>query len=135
MITDRTVFEHLLWRYRMAVVCHRERESGCGYGISPLGGGHHNPIIELPELTQTRKYTLGGHNRTLCTRTQEKGTVTLQETVLDLPVGVRESPVKAWVRGGLLQGWGTDCSSTCTGSFQGGQHYLHYLHHSLGPGK
>ena len=36
----------------MAVVCRRERESGCGYGISTLGGGHQNPIIELPELTQ-----------------------------------------------------------------------------------
>ena len=24
----------------------------------------------------------------------------------DLPVGVWESPVKAWVSGGLLQGWG-----------------------------
>ena len=52
MFTDRTVFEHLLCRYRMAVVCRRERASGYGYGISPLGGGHHNPIIELPELTQ-----------------------------------------------------------------------------------
>ena len=52
MFTDRTVFEHLLCRYRMEVVCRRERASGYGYGISPLGGGHHNPIIELPELTQ-----------------------------------------------------------------------------------
>ena len=27
--------------------------------------------------------------------------------------------------------WGTECSSTCTGPFEGGCHYLHYLHHSL----
>ena len=26
---------------------------------------------------------------------------------------------------------GTDCSSTCMGSFEGGCHYLYYLHHSL----
>jgi len=26
---------------------------------------------------------------------------------------------------------GTECSSTCMGSFQGGHYYLHYLHHSL----
>ena len=41
---DRTVFKHLLWRYRSAVDCHRGRGSGCsspGYGIRPLGGGHH----------------------------------------------------------------------------------------------
>ena len=24
-----------------------------------------------------------------------------------------------------------DCGSTCLGSFEGGYHYLHYLHHSL----
>ena len=30
---------------------------------------------------------------------------------------------------------GTECSSTCMGSFEGGNHYLHYLHHSLTPGK
>ena len=51
----------------------------------------------------------------------------------DLPVGVQESPAKAWVSGGLLQGGGLDCSSTCVRSFEGGHHYLHYLHHSLAP--
>ena len=38
--------ECLLWRYGSAVDCHRDRGSGCsrlGYGISPLGGGHHYP--------------------------------------------------------------------------------------------
>ena len=51
----RTVFECLLWRYRSAVDCCRGRGSGCsrrGYGISPLGGGRHQPTIERPELTQ-----------------------------------------------------------------------------------
>ena len=40
----RTVFECLLPRYRSAVDCCRGRGSGCsrpGYGINPLGGGHH----------------------------------------------------------------------------------------------
>ena len=57
--------------------------------------------------------------------------MTPQETVPDLPVGIWESLVKVWVSDGLLQGWGTDCSSTCMGSFEGGHHYLHYIHHSL----
>ena len=30
---------------------------------------------------------------------------------------------------------GTECSSECMGPFKGGRHYLHYLHHSLVPGK
>ena len=38
------------------------------------------------------------------TRTQEKGAVTPQETDLDLPVSVQESPVQALVGSSLLQG-------------------------------
>ena len=49
----------------------------------------------------------GGHKQNLvCTRTQEKGAVTPQETDSDLPGSVQESPAEAWVGGGLLQGWG-----------------------------
>ena len=47
-----------------------------------------------------------GTNRTLCTRFQEKGAVTPQETDTNLPVSVQESPAKVWVGGGLLHGWG-----------------------------
>ena len=58
-------------------------------------------------LHRTGKQTVGGHKQKLvCTRTQEKGAVTPQETDPDLPISVQESPVKAWVGGGLLQGWG-----------------------------
>ena len=39
----------------------------------------------------------------MCTRTQEKGAVTPQETDPDLPRSVQESPAEAWVDGGLLQ--------------------------------
>ena len=65
-----------------------------------------NPTIELPELIQDREILTAGTNRTLCTRTQEKGAVTPQETNPDMPVSVWESPVKAWISGSLLQGWG-----------------------------
>ena len=64
------------------------------------------------------------------TRTQEKGAVILQETDPDLPLSVQESLAEVWVSGGLLQGWGH-----CMGTFEGGLHYLHYLHHSLASGK
>ena len=58
-------------------------------------------------LHRTGKQTVGVHKQKLvCTRTQEKGAVTPQETDPDLPISVQESPVKAWVGGGLLQGWG-----------------------------
>ena len=54
-----------------------------------------NPIIELPELTQSLgKQTLGGQKQNLvCIRTQEKGAMTPQETDPDLPTSVQESPV------------------------------------------
>ena len=42
----------------------------------------------------------------VCISTLEKGAVTPQETDPDLPMSVQESPVEAWVSGGLLQGWG-----------------------------
>ena len=69
-----------------------------------------NPTIELLELTQDwGNRLLEGTNRTLdpeCTRTQEKGAVAPQETDLDLPVSVQESPAEVWVGGGLQQVWG-----------------------------
>ena len=63
-----------------------------------------NPTIELPELTQEWGNRLLEHKQNLvCTRTQEKGAVTPQETDPDLPVSVQESLVEAWVGGGLPQ--------------------------------
>ena len=78
------------------------------YGISPLGGGRHKPHHRAARTyTGLGKQTLGGHKQNLvCTRTQEKGAVTSQETDPDLPVSVQESQVEVWVSGGLLQGWG-----------------------------
>ena len=65
-------------------------------------GGQWNLIIEL---TQDWRNRLGGHKQNLvCTRTQEKGAVTPQETDPGLPVSIQESPQEAWVSDGLLQG-------------------------------
>ena len=48
-----------------------------------------------------------GHKQNLvCTRTQEKGAVTPQETDPDLPVSVQESLAEVWVNSGLTRGWG-----------------------------
>ena len=53
------------------------------------------------------KQTLGEHKlKLMSTRTQERGSVILQETDPDLPVHVQESLAEAWVSGGLLQGQG-----------------------------
>ena len=78
------MFEHLLCSYGSAVVCRRDRGSGCGYGISILGGKGQNLVCRI----------------------QEEGGVTPQETDQDLPVSVQEFLVEAWVAGGQLQGWG-----------------------------
>ena len=78
--------------------------------------------------TRLGKQTLGGHKQNLvCTRTQEKGAVTPQETDPDLPVSVQESLTEVWVREGL--------GSACMGPFELGHHYLHYLHCSLVSGQ
>ena len=42
----------------------------------------------------------------------------------------RRGSVVAWCRVG-----GTECGSVCMGPFEGGRHYLHYLHHSLASGQ
>ena len=57
--------------------------------------------------TGLEKQTVGGHKQNLvCTRIQEKGAVTPQETEPDLPMSVQESLAEAWVDSGLLWGQG-----------------------------
>ena len=69
-------------------------------------GGQWDLITELTQDTGNRLLE-GTHTKKLvCTRTQEKGAVTPQETDPDMPVSVQESPAEAWVSNGLLQGRG-----------------------------
>ena len=71
---------------------------------------------------------LGGHKHNLvCTRTQEKGAVTPQKTDTDLSGSVQEPPLEAWFGGvvACCRVGGSECGSTCMGSFGGGCHYLH----------
>ena len=82
------------------------------------------------------KESLEGQKQYLvCTRTQEKGVMTPQETDPDMPVSVQVSPAESWVGGGLLQGRDTECGSVRVGPLEGGHHYLHYLHHTLVSGQ
>ena len=61
--------------------------------------------IDYMTYTGLGKQMLGGHKQNLvCTRTQEKGAVTPQETDPDLPVSVQETPAQAWANSGLM--WG-----------------------------
>ena len=117
---------------------HRDRGSGhsrLGYGISPLGGGHHSPHHRAAELIQDWEIDSWRAQTAFCTRTQEKEAVTPQETDSDLPVCVQESLAEAWLAVACCRVGGTECSSACVGPFEGGRHYLHNLHHSLAPGK
>ena len=56
--------------------------------------------------------------------------MTPQETDPDLPV----SWILQWKRGSAVA-WcrvgGSEYDNVCVGSFEGGHHYPHYLHHSL----
>ena len=63
----------------------------------------------ITELTQDWGSRLleGTHKKKLvCTRTQEKGAVTPQETEPDLPMSIQKPLGEAWVNDGLLQGRG-----------------------------
>ena len=63
------------------------------------------PRKSSQNLHRTGKWTLGGPKQNLvCSRIQEKGAVTPQETDPDLLVSVQESLAEAWVSSGLLQG-------------------------------
>ena len=78
------------------------------------------------------KQILGGHKQNhVHISSQEKGTVSPQETEPDLPVSVQESLAEMWVNSGPLQGQGTEYNSACTNPFEGGCHCLHYPYHSL----
>ena len=120
--------------------CHRDRGSGAadlGMAWALLEEVAITPTLELPELTQDWEIdSYRGHKQNImCTRSQEKAAMTPQETDPDLS-GVsrrrqqRRGSVVACCRAG-----GAECSSTCMGSFEIGCHYLHYVHHSLAPGK
>ena len=61
--------------------------------------------------------------------------MTPQETDPDLPRSVQESPAEAGLVVACCRVGGTECSSRCMGPSKGGHHNLHYLHHSLAPGK
>ena len=76
----------------------------------------------IPRATRTYtglgKPTLGGQKQNLvCTRTQEKGAVTPQETAPDFPVSFQESPAEAWVSSSLLQSQGHWVQQCMHGTF------------------
>ena len=81
------------------------------------------------------KQTLGAHRQNLvCTRTQEKGAVTPQETDPDLPMSVQSL---LWRCGSLVACWrvgGSSAVHECERAWdllKKAAHCLHYLHHSL----
>ena len=89
----------------------------------------------ITELTQDwENRFLEDINKTLCAPgPKEKGAVTPQETNPDLTVSVQKSLAEGWINSCLLQGQGHN--SACTRPFEGGHHYLHYLHYSLASGQ
>ena len=62
-----------------------------------------NPTIELAELTPDWEIDSWRAQQNLVH--QDPGERESDPTGV-LPVSVQESPVKAWIGGGLLQGWG-----------------------------
>ena len=68
------------------------------------------------------KQTLGGHKQNLVhTRTQERGSVTPQETEPGLPVSVQESLVELWINSAVRD---TEYNTPGIKPLEGGCHYL-----------
>ena len=76
------------------------------------------------------KQTFGG-NKALCTpgprREEQWSYKRLTQTCLQVSRSLRQSHGLAVA---CCRVGGTQCSSACMGPFEGGHHYLHYLHHS-----
>jgi len=127
--------ECLLPRYSSAVACCRGRGSGCnwpGYGISPLGGGRH-----YSQLTHDwRNRLLEGTNRTLWAPGPRRKEQWPHKRLTQSCPWVFRSPQ---LRHGMMVAYcrigGTESSSACMAPFEGGLHYLHYLHHNLAWGQ
>ena len=89
---DRTVFDYLLRRYESAVHCYRAGTLGAvdlGMASALLDEVAINTTTEPPELTHDCGNRLLQGTNLVCTRTQEKGAVTPQETD---PTPIRELP-------------------------------------------
>ena len=102
------------------------------------------PLLLLPSIFPSIRVfsndLFGGHKQNfVCTRTQEKGAVTPQETDPDLPGSVQESTVEVWVDRDLLQGqghWIQQSRETCWHkSFWRRSPLKPLPHHSLASGQ
>ena len=90
-----------------------------------------------PELTKDwRNRLLEGTNRTLCSpRPRRKEQWPHKRLTQTCPRVSRSFPRRHGSAVACCRVGGTECSCACMGPFEGGRHYLHYLHHSLVPGK
>ena len=95
-----------------------------------------NPAIELPELTWDWEIdSWRAQKKLVSTKTQEKEQWP-QKRLTQTFLGVSRS--LQWKHGSVVaccRIGGIECSNVSMGIFEGGCHYLHYLHHSLVPGK
>ena len=89
-------------------------------------------MTELPELTQDWQIDSWRAQTELCApgprRKEQWPCKGLTQTCLRVSRGLQ------WRCGSVLachRAGSTECSSACVGSFEGGHHYLHHLHHSL----
>ena len=96
----------------------------------------YNPTIELPELTQDwGKRLLEGTNKTLwAPGPRRKEQWPHERLTQSCPWGSRSLRRRHGSAVACCRVGGTECSSEWMGPFEGGRHYLYYLHHSLASG-
>ena len=135
------MFECLLWRYGSTVACHRDRDSGCSRpescSVWHKPSWRRSPLIPLQShqnLHRTRE-TDSWRAQAKPGAHQDPGERSSDPTK-DWPTLACELVTRSlwWRRGSSVaccRFRGTECGSVRTGPFEGGRHYLHYLHYSL----
>ena len=94
-----------------------------------------NPTTELPELTQDWEIDSWRAQQNLVHQDPGERSSPHKRLDPDFSRSVQESPQRRGSVVACCRLGGTECGRTCPGSFEGGHHYLHHLHHSLAPGK
>ena len=117
-------YSHLLKNFPQFVVIHTVK----GFGV--VNKAQVDVFLELSSGLGNR--LLEGTNKTLCVpgprRMEQWSHKRLTKTC---PWVYRSLQQRRGSAVSCYRVQGTECSSVCMGPFEGGCHYLHYLHHSL----
>ena len=131
------LFEYLLWRYRSSVACCLRQGLWVQQTWLWQKPSWRKSPLTPPIFTQDwRNRLLEGTKKTSCAPEPRRKEQSPHKRLTQTCLWVSKSP---WQRCVLVVACcsvrGTECGSACMRPFEGGRHFLHYLHHSLVSGQ